>query len=75
MATKKKQTTNSDLMSALHKIVKKHEFLGTITVKKATKATMTDDCEDCPDGTVPTTIQIKHPDGTIEIKCVCHKVE
>jgi hypothetical protein len=73
MATKKKQTANSELMSALHKIVKKHGFLGTITVKKVTKSAMMNDCDDCPAGTTPTTIQIKHPDGSIEILCVCKK--
>ena len=74
MATKKKQAANSELMNALQKMVKKHDFRGTITVKKATKSAMTDDCDDCPAGTTPTTIQIKHPDGTIEIKCVCKKI-
>jgi len=73
MATKKKQTANSEFMSALHKVVKKHNFIGTITVKKAKKSAMTDDCEDCPQGTTPTTIQIKHPGGSIEIKCLCKK--
>jgi len=71
MATKKKTPENSGLMSALHKVVKKHKFLGTITVKKATKKVMTDDCENCPEGTKPTEIQIKHPDGSVEITCVC----